>query len=164
MEIVLRASVMFLVVYGLLRLMGKRELGQMAPFELVSLIVIGDLIQQGVTHQDFSLTGATLAILTFSAWSLALNGVSHVWPRARKLLEGEPVVLVRHGRLIARNLDRERIDTDEFGAEMRLAGIARLDQIAWAILEPEGKISFIRRDDEDASGPPPSRQQQSVAG
>jgi uncharacterized membrane protein YcaP (DUF421 family) len=152
MEIVLRASVMFLVVYGLLRLMGKRELGQMAPFELVSLIVMGDLIQQGVTHQDFSLTGATLAIFTFAGWSLAFKALSHYYPRVRHTLEGEPVVLVHHGEPIRRNLDRERIDPDELGAEMRLAGIASLDQIAWAILEPEGKISFIRSDG-DASGP-----------
>lgn len=156
MEIVLRASTMFLVIYGLLRLMGKRELGQMAPFELVTLIVMGDLIQQGVTHQDFSLTGAILAILTFAAWSLLFNALCHHFPRARHALEGEPMVLVRDGKAIERNLDRERIDHDELGAEMRLAGIASLDQIAWAILEPEGKISFIRRDGSDA---PPSHRQ-----
>lgn len=150
MEIVLRASVLFAVMYGLLRLMGKRQLGELAPFEFVTLVVMGDLIQQGVTHQDFSITAAVLAIFTFAAWSLILGAVSHYVPRVRRALEGEPVVLVRDGRLIARNLDSERIDTDEFGAEMRLAGIARLDDVAWAILEPEGKISFIRR--EDAGG------------
>jgi len=147
MEIVLRASLMFLVIYGLLRLMGKRELGQMAPFELVTLIVMGDLIQQGVTHQDFSVTGAILAIFTFAAWSLVFNAISYRFPRARRVLEGEPVVLVRAGKPIKRNLDRERIDADELAAEMRLAGIASLDEIAWAILEPEGKISFISRDE-----------------
>lgn len=147
MEIVLRASAMFLVLYGLLRLMGKRELGQMAPFELVTLIVMGDLIQQGVTHQDFSMTGAALAVLTFAAWSLGFNYLSHRSGRARRALEGEPVVLVRGGACLKRNMDRERIDTDELASEMRLAGIARLDQIAWAILEPEGKISFVRKDE-----------------
>lgn len=149
MEIVLRASVMFLVLYGLLRLMGKRELGQMAPFELVTLIVMGDLIQQGVTHQDFSMTGAVLAILTFAAWSMAFNGLSHAYPRARRALEGSPVVLIQDGSLLARNLNREGVDEDELAAEMRLAGIARLDQVAWAILEPQGRISFIRKDGED---------------
>jgi len=149
MEIVLRASVMFAIMYGLLRLLGKRQLGEMAPFELVTLIVMGDLIQQGVTHQDFSMTAATLAILTFAGWSLVLNLIAHHFPRARRALEGEPVVLARGGRLIDRNLDRERIDQDEFSAEMRLAGIARLDDVAWAILEPEGKISFIRKDGGD---------------
>lgn len=149
MDIILRASVMFLALYGLLRLMGKREIGQLAPFELVTLIVMGDLIQQGVTHQDFSLTGAALAVLTFAAWSLLFNWVGHRSPRARRALEGEPVVLVRGGEPIPANLDRERIDPDELGVEMRLAGIARLDQVAWAILEPEGKISFIRADEGD---------------
>jgi len=147
MEIVLRSSVMFLLMYLLLRLMGKRELGQMAPFELVSLIVMGDLIQQGVTHQDFSLTGATLAIFTFAGWSLVMGLVSHRWPKARTALKSRPVVLVRNGELLSGNLDEERIDHDELATEMRLAGIGRLDQIAWAILEPEGKISFIRKDE-----------------
>ncbi|EQB18636.1 DUF421 domain-containing protein [Novosphingobium lindaniclasticum] len=149
MEIVLRASIMFAIMYVLLRLMGKRELGQMAPFELVSLIVMGDLIQQGVTHQDFSLTGATLAIVTFLGWSLLLGLLGHHSARARRLLESSPVVLVRSGKVLKRNLDIERIDRDELAIEMRLAGIARLDQVAWAILEPEGKISFIRVDEGD---------------
>ena len=149
MEIVIRASVMFLVVYGLLRLMGKRELGQLAPFELVTLIVLGDLIQQGVTHQDFSLTGATLAILTFAAWSLAFNALSHSSTRFRHALEGTPVVLMHDGAMIERNLDHEGVDRDELSAEMRLAGISPPDQIAWAILEPQGRISFIRKDDAD---------------
>jgi uncharacterized membrane protein YcaP (DUF421 family) len=148
MEIVARASAMFVIMFVLLRLMGKRELGQMAPFEIVTLIVMGDLIQQGVTHQDFSMTGAALAILTFAGWSLGLNAVSHYWPRSRPILDSEPVVLVRGGRMLGRNMNRERIDEDELASEMRLAGIAGLEQVAWAILEPEGKISFIRRDDE----------------
>lgn len=147
MDIVARASVMFIIVYVLLRLMGKRELGQMAPFELVTLIVTGDLIQQGVTHQDFSLTGATLAICTFAGWSLIMGIITHRFPRARQVLQSQPLVLVRDGRFVGRNLDKERIDHDEFGAQLRLAGIASLDQVAWAILEPEGKISFIRKDD-----------------
>lgn len=157
MEIVLRASLMFLVLYALLRLMGKRELGQMAPFELVTLIVMGDLIQQGVTHQDFSLTGAILAILTFAAWSLTFNGLSDRFPRLRPKLEGQPIVLARDGRLIDPNLKREGVDEDEFATEMRLAGIGQLDEVAWAILEPEGKISFIRKSSGGDDGPPPER-------
>lgn len=152
MEIVIRASVMFVVVYVLLRLMGKRELGQMAPFELVSLIVTGDLIQQGVTHQDFSLTGAMLAIFTFAAWSFAMGLISHRFPKARRVLESRPVVLVRDGRLLKSNLDEERIDDAELAIEMRLAGISTLRQVAWAILEPEGKISFIRKEEGGSGG------------
>jgi uncharacterized membrane protein YcaP (DUF421 family) len=73
MDIVLRATAMFVIVFLLLRLLGKRELGQLAPFELVTLVVIGDLIQQGVTHNDFSITGATLAIGTFAFWTVVMD-------------------------------------------------------------------------------------------
>ena len=76
MDIVLRATVMFAILFLLLRLLGKRELGQMTPFEFVVLVVMGDLIQQGVTHNDFSLTGATLAIVTFAFWGLVLSWVT----------------------------------------------------------------------------------------
>ena len=87
MDIVLRATVMFAILFLLLRLLGKRELGQMTPFEFVVLVVMGDLIQQGVTHNDFSLTGATLAIVTFAFWGLVLSWVTYLFPRAEKLLD-----------------------------------------------------------------------------
>jgi uncharacterized membrane protein YcaP (DUF421 family) len=154
MDIVIRASVMFAVLFGLLRLMGKRELGQMTPFELVMLVVLGDLIQQGVTHNDFSLTGATLAIGTFAFWAVVLGWVVYKWPRAQKWIEGEPRVLIRDGKLIEANLRRDRLTRREIESEMRLAGIATMRDVAWAILEPEGRISFIGKDkDADTSRP-----------
>ena len=143
MDIVIRASVMFAIMYLLLRLLGKRELGQMSPIEVVTLVVMGDLIQQGITHNDYSLTGATLAISTFAFWSLVLAWLAYSFPRLRKTLEGEPRVLVQGGTLIERNLKRDRISLSEVEAEMRLAGIAHLKDVAWAILETNGKISFI---------------------
>lgn len=145
MDIVLRGTAMFIVIYLLLRLLGKRELGQMTPFELIVLIVIGDLIQQGVTQTDFSLTGATLAIVTFAFWGVVLSWVTYLFPRLERLLDGEPRVLVRNGELLDRNLKRDRITRREVETEMRLAGIDRMDAVAWAILEVNGKISFIRR-------------------
>ncbi|WP_337847990.1 DUF421 domain-containing protein [Sphingomonas sp.] len=147
MDIVIRASVMFAILFGLLRLMGKRELGQMTPFELVMLVVLGDLIQQGITHNDFSLTGATLAIATFAFWASVLGWVSYRWLRAERAIEGEPRVLIRDGALIEANLKRDRLTRREVESEMRLAGIAHVRDVAWAILEPEGRISFIRRGD-----------------
>lgn len=147
MDIVIRASVMFAILFGLLRLMGKRELGQMTPFELVMLVVLGDLIQQGVTHNDFSLTGATLAIATFAFWASVLGWVSYRWPRAERAIEGEPRVLIRDGVLIEASLKRDRLTRREVESEMRLAGVAHVRDVAWAILEPEGRISFIKRGD-----------------
>lgn len=143
MDIVLRATVMFFLVFGLLRLLGKRELAEMTPFELVLLVVIGDLLQQGVTHNDFSLTGALLAISTFAFWSLVLGLVAIRSRRVEAVLDGEPAVLVRHGELLRDMLKRNRLTINEFEAEMRLAGIARVADVDWAILETNGKISFI---------------------
>ena len=145
MDIVLRATMMFAIVFLLLRVMGKRELGQMAPFEFVLLVVVGDLIQQGITHNDFSLTGATLAVCTFAFWALVLNAVTYWSPRAERLLEGEPEVIVRDGELLPHAMARNRLTKMEIESEMRLAGIARLSEVAWAVLENNGKISFIER-------------------
>lgn len=154
MEVVLRATAMFAVVYLLVRLLGKRELGQMTPFEFIVMVVIGDLIQQGVTQNDFSLTGATLAISTFAFWGLVLSWLSYLSPRAAKVLEGEPRVIIRHGELLQHSTKRDRLTRSEIESEMRLAGIASMDEVAWAVLEPNGKISFIKRPD----GSEPSRQ------
>lgn len=146
MDIVLRATVMFAFLFGLLRLMGKRELAQMTPFEVVTLVVLGDLIQQAITHNDFSLTGAVLAVSTFAFWSTVLGWVSYRWPCAERLIEGQPRVLICNGALIEANMKRDRLTRRELESEMRLAGIAHITDVTWAILEPEGKISFIKRD------------------
>ena len=146
MDIVLRATAMFVLLYVLIRLLGKRELGQMTPFELVLLVVMGDLIQQGVTHNDFSLTGGMLAIGTFAFWALALSWATYLFPKLKNALEGEPRVIVKYGKIIEANLRRDRLTRDEILSEMRLAGIGRLADVEWAILEPQGKISFISKD------------------
>ena len=153
MDIVARATVMFAVLYVLLRIMGKRELGQLTPFELVVMIVLGDLIQQGVTHNDFSLTGAILAITTFAFLGMLMSWITYLFPRAERLLDGEPRVIIRNGKLLDENLRRDRITKSEVLSEMRLAGIASMDKVAWAILEPQGKISFIKKDGSDAAPP-----------
>lgn len=146
MDIVLRASVTFAALYLLLRLLGKRKIGQLTPFELVVIVVMGDLVQQGVTHNDFSLTGSILAIATFAFWALLMSWATYLSPRLETLLDGRPQVIIRDGELIDANLRRDRITRAEVEAEMRLAGIAHMNQVAWTIPETQGKISFIRKD------------------
>jgi uncharacterized membrane protein YcaP (DUF421 family) len=162
MDVMLRATVMFAVLYLLLRLLGKREIGQLTPFELVVLVVMGDLIQQGVTHNDFSLTGAVLAVSTFAFWALVMSWLTYVSPRLERLLDGSPRVLIRDGVLLERNLRRDLMTRGEVEAEMRLAGIARMEDVAWAILETQGKISFIRRD--EGAGSPSVQQDREEGG
>jgi uncharacterized membrane protein YcaP (DUF421 family) len=164
MDIALRATVIFIALYVLVRLMGKRELGQMTPFELIVLVVIGDLIQQGVTQNDFSLTGAIIAVSTIALLALLMSWASYLWPWAERLLEGEPRVVVQDGEILTDNLRRNRLTASEIESEMRLAGIGHLRDVAWAILEPRGKISFIQRagdghdDGRDGEEPPPNPQ------
>jgi uncharacterized membrane protein YcaP (DUF421 family) len=155
MDIVLRASVMFFVLYLLTRLMGKRELAQLTPFELIVLVVFGDLIQQGVTHNDFSLTGAILAVSTMSFWALVMSWLTYSSRKLEALLDGEPRVIVRDGEIMQENLRRDRLTHAEILSEMRLAGIGHLRDVAWAILEPQGKMSFIGRRKGGGEEPPP---------
>lgn len=143
MDIVARSTAIFFVLFILLRLFGKRQLGQMTPFEFVCLVVLGDFVQQAVTHNDYSLTGAALAVATFGFWALILGWIGFKSPRLRKLIDGEPRVLISHGVILQGMLERDKIPVDELLSEMRLSGIARVDQVKWAILETNGKMSFI---------------------
>lgn len=163
MDIVLRASFMFAAIFVLLRLLGKREMSQMTPFEMVVLVVMGDLIQQGVTHSDYSVTGATLAVATICFWSLLLNWIGYLSPRAEKLLDGEPEVVIRDGELQRRAMRRNRLTESEIHSEMRHAGIARIADVAWAILETDGKISFVGRESGDEADRPANEHEKGAA-
>ena len=143
MDIVVRAIIAFLFVFLLTRLIGRRELSSLQPFDLVLLIVIGDLIQQGVTQNDLSVTGLVLTVGVFASLTLAASYVGWRFPRIRPILEPEPLILVEDGNVIERNLKKERLTPDELAAEARLQQIDSLDKVKWAVLETGGQISFI---------------------
>ena len=145
MDILIRATIIFWALFILVRLLGKRELAQLTPFELIVLIATGDLIQQGVTHNDFSLTGAILAVAVFAFWASVLSWVTFLSRRAERFLEGEPNVIIKDGKLIKGNLRRDRVTVSEIEAEMRLAGIAHISDVAWGIVEAKGRLSFVKR-------------------
>ena len=143
MDIVIRAVVMFLFVWLVTRAVGRRELSTLEPFDLILLIVIGDLIQQGVTQNDFSVTGAMLAVGTVGAMTVLFSWLAFRFPRVQPVLEGDPVILVERGKPIERNLRTNRITREELASQARLEQIAHLDDIDWAVLETSGSISFI---------------------
>jgi uncharacterized membrane protein YcaP (DUF421 family) len=143
MDIVIRAVVLFLFVWLVTRAVGRRELSTLQPFDLILLIVIGDLIQQGVTQNDFSVTGGMLAVGTVAAMTVLFSWLAFRFPRVQPVLEGDPVILVERGRTIDRNLRMNRITMEELAAQARLQQIAHLDDIDWAVLETSGNISFI---------------------
>lgn len=143
MDVVIRATIAFAVLYGLLRLLGKRELAEMTPFEFVGLVVLGDLVQQGVTHGDTSLTGATIAVSTFLFWMFLLSFAKWRFPRMGRVLESPPTLVIHKGRLIETNLARDRLTVDDVLESMREQGIARIEDVSLAVLEPNGQLSFI---------------------
>ena len=147
MDIVLRAAAAFVLVFLLLRILGRRELSGLEPFDLILLIVIGDLVQQGVTQSDMSFTGLALALGTFSLLALTTSWLSFRFKPLRKVLEAGPLVVVEHGKPIERNMRTERLTLEEIAAAARLQKIASLDDVEWAIVENTGQISFIPKED-----------------
>jgi uncharacterized membrane protein YcaP (DUF421 family) len=143
MDIVVRAFVAFVFVFLLTRLIGRRELSSMQPFDLILLIVIGDLMQQGVTQNDLSVTGLVLTVGIFGLLTLAASYIGFRFERLRPILEPEPLILIEDGTVIEKNLKKERMTPEELAGEARLQQIDSLEKVRWAVLESGGKISFI---------------------
>jgi uncharacterized membrane protein YcaP (DUF421 family) len=151
MEIVARSTVIFLFLLLLTRGLKKRALADMTPFEMLLLVTLGDIVQQGVTEEDFSLTGAILATSTFAFWISLLSYASWRSRRVARALGGVPLVIVQDGVPVQRALDVERMPIEEVFEAARQQGIDTLEKVRLAVLEPSGRISFIRH--EPASEP-----------
>jgi uncharacterized membrane protein YcaP (DUF421 family) len=147
MDLVIRATVIFLFVLLVTRVAGRRELGTLEPFDLILLVVLGDLVQQGITQSDQSVTGTLIVISTITLLSVAVSWVSFRSRPVRRVTEGEPIVLLRDGLTIERNMRRERITRGDIEEQARASQVRSLDELEWAILEDNGQISCIKRAD-----------------
>ena len=154
MEVVVRAAVIYFFLWGITRVIGKRELGQMSAFELVLLVTMGDLIQQGVTQEDYSVTGAMLAVGTFALLLVLFSWISWRWKASRPVLEGIPVVVVQDGVMLASMMRFERLSDTELLEAAREQGIDDLATVSIGVLEPNGKFSFFTAQDHE---PPPEK-------
>jgi uncharacterized membrane protein YcaP (DUF421 family) len=143
-DLVVRAVVVFLSIWVVTRVVGRRELSSMEPFDVILLVVIGDLVQQGITQSDYSVTGTILVVSTVALLTIAMSWLSYRVPRLRPVLEGEPLVLLQDGEPIRRNLRRQRLTMDELLGEARQQQIADLSEVRFAVLETNGRISFVR--------------------
>jgi uncharacterized membrane protein YcaP (DUF421 family) len=146
MDLVLRTAAIFGFVFVLTRMLPRRELSSLEPFDLILLIVIGDLVQQGITQSDNSVVGALIVVSTLGLLTTLLSYLSYRFRRLRPLLDGRPVLLVENGSPILDSLRHERITVDELEAAARQQNLESLDRVRWAILETGGQISFIPRD------------------
>jgi uncharacterized membrane protein YcaP (DUF421 family) len=145
MDIALRGITLYVFILLVTRVIGRRELSSLSPFDLILLIVLGDAVQQGLTQDDYSVTGALIAVSTLASMQVLTSYLSFRSGRARKVLEGLPIVLVEDGKIVERNLQRERMTEDEVAEEMRLQQIGSFDEVQWGILETNGSISFVKK-------------------
>jgi uncharacterized membrane protein YcaP (DUF421 family) len=143
-ELIVRATVVYWLLWLLLRVAGKRELAEMTPFELIVLMVMGDLIQQGVTQEDMSVTGAALSVTTIALWTIALSYATFRSRRLGELFESAPAIVVSDGTIDTAMLATHRLTIDDLLDEARNDGIERVADIKYAVLEADGKISFLR--------------------
>lgn len=144
-EFILRAVVVYTVVLGLVRMSGKRALGQITPFDVLLIVLLGNAVQNALLGQDSSLTGGLLLAATL----ILLNGaVGWLTTRSRRLellIEGEPVLIARGGRLLDSVLRRELITRADFDAAMRQQGCRDIGQVELALLETNGHITIVQR-------------------
>jgi uncharacterized membrane protein YcaP (DUF421 family) len=145
MDLILRTIFVFVLILIVTRAVGRRELSSMEPFDLILLVIMGDLVQQGVTQSDYSLTGTTMVISTLAILVVFTAWVSYRFKRLRPVLEGEPTLLIADGQILERNLKRERMTLEEIGAEARQSSIGSLDDVRYAVLETNGKVSFVTK-------------------
>jgi len=155
MEIIVRASVVFLVLFVVARGTGKRELSEMTAFELILLVTMGDLVQQGVTQEDMSITGAVLAVGTLTFWILVFSMLTYRYKATRPVLEGVPVIVVHNGEPLTEALRLERLTLDELKEGARNQGIADLGNVRLGVLECDGRFSFLTDTSDEGRHQPP---------
>ena len=146
MEIVARASVAFIFVFVLLRGMKRKTLSDLSPLELILLVVLGDLVQTGVTQEDYSVSGLFLSVSTFAFWVTVMNWLTWRSERARRMIEGVPLVVIDDGKPVEQTLRLEQIPMAELYEAARQEGIEDLKDVRLGVLEVSGRISFIKRD------------------
>jgi uncharacterized membrane protein YcaP (DUF421 family) len=156
MDSVLRAATMYLMLLLVFRIVGKRTLAQITPFDMVLLLIIAESTQQALVGPDYSVTNAILVIFTLVAIDIGLSRWRHRSHRVARLMDDLPVVLVDHGRPRPDVMDEERVDRADLMEAAREHGLERMAQVKYAVLETNGRISIIpwRRPSGPPSAPP----------
>lgn len=149
MDTVLRALIIFAILWVVIRLTGKREVAQLSAFDMILLVTVGDLVSQGVVQEDYSLTTAVVAVATFSGASILLAWLGFRFPRARPVIEGRARVAVRDGEPILDVLNAERLTIADLHEACREQGIKRLRDIELCVLETDGSFSFFTSGPDD---------------
>src|SRR5690606_37469532 len=145
-ESVIRVAIVYLFVLFALRLLGKREFGDLSPHEFVMLMLIPDIVAQGIVKEDFSLTNGLVAVSTIMLLVALTSLLIHVSRPGELAVTPRPTVLLFDGNLYTSNLNKERVSADEVLQVARESGLETLDQVKWAILQPDGKIAIVPKE------------------
>jgi uncharacterized membrane protein YcaP (DUF421 family) len=145
MDLAIRTAVIFFFIFLLMRIVGRRELSSLEPFDLILLVVLGDSVQQAVTQDDYSVTGAFIVVSTIALLQVFVSYLNFRVPRLRAVLDGEPIVVVQDGKVIEGNARRERLTLDDIAEAARMQQIATLEDVQWAVLETSGELTFIEK-------------------
>ena len=155
MEIVFRALFVFGFLWFITRVSGRSTLGELSTFQLLLYVTMGDLVQQAVTQQDYSITSAVLAVGVFALLTVAISWANTRFRAVRPLTHGTPVVIVQHGQPITATMQREHVSLDDLMSAAREQGLQRFADIRIAVLETNGRISFFTTDQSDSGAPDP---------
>ncbi len=145
LEKIFRAGLVYVFLFVALRLLGKRQLGEMAPFDLIVLLIISNVVQNAMIGRDDSLTGGLIGAATILALNYLVEELSFRFKKVRRLTEGEPALLVHNGRVLRRNMRKERLTEEELLSSLRKNGVADISRVHAAMLEPDGRISVIEK-------------------
>jgi len=146
-HLLLRAAVVYVFVLALLRLGGKRQIGQMGPAEFVALLLVSNAVQNSMNGGDNSITAGLVLAATLVACSAAIGYLSYRSKRLADFISGRPVLLVYRGELVARNLEKCRVAVHELRALLRHQGVQDLKEIHEAVLEANGSLSVLKTAD-----------------
>jgi uncharacterized membrane protein YcaP (DUF421 family) len=152
LQVVFRTAVVYLFLVLILRLSGKREVGQMSILELIVILLISDAVQNSMVGEDTTLVGGLLAVLTLLGLDYGLSLLTGQSRRFRRAIEGEPRLLIRDGRLLEKALREEKVEPETVRAAVRAHGVARVEDVRLAVLETDGSISVIPIDRPPAAG------------
>ncbi|MDC0721620.1 DUF421 domain-containing protein [Nannocystis bainbridge] len=162
METVIRIVILYTVIIAGLRILGKREFGQLSPAELVTLLIVPEIVSPALVRDDPSLTNAIVGTTTLFSLVFVVSLLMHHVRPLETAISSSPTLLVSDGRFLAENMNKERISPDEIFTEMRKVGLYELAQVRWVVLETDGKLSVIPR--EGAGGHASGESSSSVGG
>jgi uncharacterized membrane protein YcaP (DUF421 family) len=144
MESIIKAVIVYLVLLILFRISGKRTLAEVSPFDLVLLLIISEAVQEAMIDSDYSMTNSFLVVTTLIAMNVLMSEIKLRWKGAERVLDSTPLLIVENGKPIEEHMKKERVDVEDvLDTAREMHGLESLEQIRYAVLERNGKISII---------------------